>query len=431
MAEKLKFYGWGLLAVLFALDFINMGFPYYGATVINGYMIRQIPMTRSMLGLGFTFINLAVGFAAVLVAITLLKIGLRLTFVLGSAIICAGALFMGLYAYKPWHYLVAFGVVIGVGISFATLVPATTAVTRWFRRWRGRAMGVAVSASGFAGLLVSPFLDKMLRTAGGNWRAGWDIVAGAAVVAGILAAIFVRESPESMGQLPDGLPAEEQERPSRTDKLATKHAWTAGQAYGTVAYWLIAVAGITATYPFFFLVAHWILRLRGAGISSANAAWAMGVFTFGTLIGRWLGGIVMDFMNSRLAYVLGMCVYFVASYLAVIVTGDALMVAYVAALLFGGAYGWTFTCTSTITAHYFGPKAFPKLYGTMTLLVSVIASPAGYVGGRIFDTYHSYTRAFELNCVLVAVGIIAIIFAAMPTPRSAMASTAAVQQVAS
>jgi MFS family permease len=416
VAEQMKFYGWSLLAVLFSLDFINMGFPYYGATVINGYMIRELPMSRSTLGLGFTIINLAVGLGSVLAAYVLLKIGLRATFLLGSAVICAGALFMGLYAYKPWHYLVAFGVVIGAGISFATLVPATTAVTRWFRKYRGRAMGVAVSASGFAGLLVSPFLDKMLRTAGGNWRAGWDIVAGAAVLAGLLAVTFVRESPESMGQLPDGLPVEAQERPSRTDKLATKHAWTAGQAYRTSAYWLVALAGIMATYPFFFLVAHWILRLRGAGISSADAAWAMGVFTFGTLVGRWLGGTLMDFLNARLAYVLGMSFYFIASYLAIIVSADALTMAYVAALLFGAAYGWTFTCWSTITAHYFGPKAFPKLYGTMILLTSAIASPAGYVGGKIFDVYHTYTPAFELNCLLAAVGIVAILFAVMPRP---------------
>jgi MFS family permease len=428
--NKPGFYGWKLVAALFTLDFINMGFPYYGGSVINGYMIHQIPMSRSILGLGFTFLNLSLGLAAVLVAMSIVKYGLRTTFIFGSALICAGALIMGFYVSKPWQYLVTFGIVNGVGISFATLVPAAAGVTRWFRRYRGRAMGIALSASGFAGFAVSPFLDKMLRAAGGDWRAGWYIVAGAMVVAALIAFLFVKESPESLGQSVDGISEQAQSEPSRTDSLATKYPWTAGQAYGTSAYWLIALAGIATTFPFFFLVAHWILRLRGAGISSANAAFAMGLFTMGTLGGRWLGGILMDLMNSRLAFVLGLSVYFIASYLAIIVRPETLVFGYMASVLYGAAYGWTFTCAGTIVAHYYGPAAFPKLYGTMTFLVSAFASPAGYVGGKIFDLYGSYTRAIELNCVMAVIGIVAISFAVMPKPGREINAAALEREVA-
>lgn len=429
MADERPFYGWKLVAVLFSLDFINMGFPYYGGAVINGYMIHEIPMSRSTLGLGFTLINLFVGLAAVLVAMSIIKYGVRATFIVGSALICLGSLFMGLCASKPWHYLIAFGVMNGIGISFATLFPAATAVTRWFRRYRGRAMGIALSASGFAGFAVSPFLDKMLRSAGGNWHVGWEIVAGAVVIAGLLAFLFVKESPESLGQSVDGIPEEDQNRPSRTDTLATKYPWTASQAYRTSAYWLIAIGGIATTFPFFFFVAHWILRLRGAGISSADAAWAMGLFTIGTLGGRWLGGLLMDIMNSRLVFVIGLSLYFIGSYLAIIVRPDTLIVAYVAAVVYGGAYGWTFTCMITVTAHYYGPAAFPKLNGVMTLLTSACASPAGYIGGKLFDLYGSYTRAFELNCVMAAIGIVAVTFAVMPCPRNEVGAPT-IQEVA-
>jgi hypothetical protein len=39
-----KFYGWKLVGVLFILDFLNMGFPFFGGAVINTYMLKQIPM---------------------------------------------------------------------------------------------------------------------------------------------------------------------------------------------------------------------------------------------------------------------------------------------------------------------------------------------------------------------------------------------------
>src|SRR3974377_767670 len=105
MGSNPKFYGWFFLGVLFALDFINMGFPYFGGSVINGYMVQEIPMSRSTLGLGFTLINLAVGLAAVVVAAHIVKFGVRTTFVVGSAMICAGSLFMAIVCSRPWHYL--------------------------------------------------------------------------------------------------------------------------------------------------------------------------------------------------------------------------------------------------------------------------------------------------------------------------------------
>jgi MFS family permease len=413
------FYGWKLVIVLFFLVFFNMGFAYYGGSVINGYMIRQIPMSRSTLGLGFTLINLFVGLASVLAAMSIVNYGVRATFMIGSALICAGSLSLSFFASKPSHYLIAFGVINGAGISFSTLFTAATAVARWFRRYRGRAMGIALSSPGFAGFAVSPFLDKMLRHAGGNWRVGWEIVAGAMVVSGLLAFFFVKENPQSLGQSPDGISEEEQNRPSRTDNLATTHPWTPSQAYRTSAYWLIAIAGVATTFPFFFFVAHWILRLRGAGISSADAAWAMSLFTIGTIGGHWLGGLLLDVWDSRLVFAIGLSVYFVGSYLAIILRSDTLIIAYAAAASYGVASGWSLTCLSTVPAHYFGPAAFPKLNGVMTLVTSVLASPAGFVGGKLFDLYGSYTRAFELNCVIAAIGIVAVAFAAMPRPRDA------------
>lgn len=430
MPDKPKFYGWKLVAVLFILDFINMGFPYYGGSIINSYMIHDIVMSRATLGWGFTILNLFVGFAAIVVAMSIVKYGIRVTFVIGSVIIGLNALFLGFYASKPWHYLVGFGVVNGIGMSFATLVPCATGVTRWFRRYRGSMMGLALSASGISGFVLSPLLDKMLRTGGGNWHIGWRIVACAMVVSGLIAFLFVKESPESMGQTVDGLSEERQALPSRTDALATKYPWTAGEAYGTTAYWLIAIAGIAATFPYFLFIAHWVENLRGVGITPAKASWGLSLLTIGTLAGRWLGGILMDYLNARLAFILGVSVYFVSSYLAVVSRADTLTLAYVASILQGLAYGWTYSCSNTMIGHYYGPKAYPKLSGMYILLTSGCASPAGAVGGKIFDIYGSYTKSFELDAVLAIVAIIAMLFAAMPSPRGEVSATV-MQEVAS
>jgi len=127
--------------------------------------------------------------------------------------------------------------------------------------------------------------------------------------------------------------------------------------------------------------------------------------------------LLMDFLNARLVFVLGASLYFVSSYLAFTSNAEALKLAYVASALQGIAYGWTYSCTNTMVGHYYGRKAYPKLSGMYIFLTSAIASPAGLVGGMIFDRFGSYAKSFELDAALAAVGIVAIVFAAMPTPR--------------
>ena len=160
MTSKQSFYGWKLVAVLFVLDFLNMGFPFFGGAVINTYMLKQIPMARSTYGLGFSLLNLFIGLVSVVVAAAILKWNTRTSFAIGSVIICVGALWLSFFATKPWHYLVAYGIVIGTGISFSTIVPVTTVAARWFRRYRGRAMAIPLSASGFAGFVGAPLINR-------------------------------------------------------------------------------------------------------------------------------------------------------------------------------------------------------------------------------------------------------------------------------
>jgi MFS family permease len=319
-----SFYGWKLVAALWVLDFLNMGFPLFGGAVINTYMLKQIAMERSTYGLGFTLLNLFVGLPSMLVAASILKWGIRASFAIGSSLIFLGALWLSYFATKPWHYLLGFGVIIATGISFATIVPVTTAVTRWFNRYRGRAMAIPLAASGCAGFLGAPFINKILAANGGNWRQAWQVVAGIAVASAIFAFIFVKERPEDLGQTVDGAPPDTAAAAAASpSRLITSLSWTPSQAFKTPAYWLIVVGGLACQFPYFFFIAHWILHLRQHGISAADAAWAQGLFTLGGIGGRLIGGWLMDKMPARFAFMSGLCCYFLGSFLAMNVSSAA------------------------------------------------------------------------------------------------------------
>lgn len=417
MTQTKSFYGWKLVGVLWLLDFLNMGFPYYGGAVINTYMLKEIAMNRSTYGLGFTLLNLFVGLPSMIVAAAILRWGVRQTFAIGSCLILIGALWLSFVATQPWQYLVGFGVLTGTGISFGTIVPAATAITRWFVRYRGRAMAVTLSASGFAGFVGAPVTNRILAATGGNWRLAWIVVCGVAVLSGSIAFFFVKERPEDLGQIADGrIDANRPDSESRSHSLVAAFRWTAGQAYATRAYWMIVAGGIACQFPFFFFTAHWLLHLRGAGVHSADAAWAMGLLSIGAVGGRLIGGWLIDRLPARLAFITGLGCYFFGSVLALNVNSHDLWIAYFAAVLYGSGFGWTFICMNTATAHFFGPQAFPKLNGMAMLLTAVVCSPAGFIGGKLFDAYGNYKLAFQLNMMIAAAGVFALLFATMPTP---------------
>jgi MFS family permease len=394
MTSERDFYGWKLVFFLWLLDFLNMGFPLYGGAVINTYMLKEIPMSRSTFGMGFTLLNLFVGIPSILVAASIVKWGIRRTFGIGSAMIFVGALWLAMIASQPWHYWVGFGVLTAMGISFGTIIPAATAVTRWFSRYRGRAMAVTLSASGFAGFFVSPLINRILTANGGNWRQAWAIVAGISVLSAIVAFLFVREATARV----------------------TKFPWDPQQAYGTRAYWMILAGAVACQFPFFFFTAHWLLHLKGVGVPPEDAAFAMGLFTLGTVFGRLIGGWLMDGMEGRYAFMLGFCCYFLGSFLAIRVSPEALWIAYSAAILYGTGFGWTFICLNTVTGHYYGPAAFPKVSGMILMRAAPFCALSGYLGGKLFDLYHSYKLAFEVNSAVAAIGVIALFFARMPEP---------------
>ncbi|SDF33258.1 MFS transporter [Sporomusa acidovorans] len=422
MSDERKFYGWNLVGVLWFIYLLNMGFVLYGGVVIHTYMMKEIVMDRATYGLAFTLVNFFTGVPAVLVGTSVVKYGVRWTMLFGSALLVIGTVWMALVTSAPWHYVVGFGAILGLGMGFSTIVPLTTVLSRWFVRMRGRAIGIAMTASGFAGFIASPLMNKIMVSNDGDWRQGWLIILGLVIFGAIITFIFVKERPEDMGQVPDGKIIDSTVSPSVDGPLITKYSWTPSEAYRTLAFWLVFIAAIAEGYPFYFFTAHWIPHLRGLGISAADAALAMGMFTMGGIAGRIIGGWLMDKIAARYAFATGLCGYIIGSILAMQVTPNNLILGYIAAICYGAAFGWTFVCQNTVVANFFGAKNYPKINGTLFSGSVLVGCCSGLIGGKVFDIFKSYNPAFYIIMTIVVIGIIAIIFAKMPVAPSVRSS---------
>ncbi len=418
MSTTAKFYGWKLVGILWFLYMVNMGFALYGGLIANTYMLKDVVMDRTTFGLGVTICLFALGLPSMLIAMSIEKWGARWTFAIGSMLIFVGSIIMSM-ATQPWHYFVGFGGFVGAGVGFATVMPCSTLVTRWFQRFRGKAMALTMTAAGFGGFIGSPAINKILALNGGNWHQTWLIIGGIALAGLVVSLLFVKERPEDLGQVPDGKKEEPSARQDvAANKLQTSYLWTPAEAYRTKAFWLIVIAGHATFYPFYFTGAHWVLHLKGFGLSAADAALGMGIFTLVSVFGKMGGGVLLDKLAGRYVFIIGICITALGSFLGI--NANSLMLAYIASGLLGLGFGWTFVTSSTIIANYYGPFAFPKLFGLQYFIISVTCPLAGVIGGKIFDIFNSYTLAFYINIAVCALSILAILCALPPTSKNEM-----------
>ena len=416
MSVRQKFYGWKLVAVLFFLYLLNLGFPLYGGLIVHSYMVKKIAMNRATFGLGMTVFNIVMGVMSPLIAAAITRWGIRVALLIGSALLLLGSLVMA-NTTQPWQYILGFGVLMGAGAGFGTTVTLTTSATRWFRRYRGRAIGIIMAAGGIGGFVVSPAMNRLMVLNGGNWHQAWLLIGGCCILGGIIAYLFVKEDPSDLGQFQDGIAPDSSTKDSaKAFTQSADYHWTAAEGYKTLAYWLIVFVGFAMYFPYFLVQAHWIFHMKGIGLSAADAAWTMGLFTLSGVFGRMIGGWFQDIFPARFVFVVGLALMASGIALGGLFSAGSVLLAYLASVILGFGFGSSLTNLPTILGNYFGHDAFSKLYGTAFMIALVIASFAGILGGKLFDVFHSYHVAWEICIAISAAGIVALFFTVPPQP---------------
>src|SRR4030042_7164890 len=111
---------------------------------------------------------------------------------------------LGLAAMRNLWTLYAVLGVSGFLLVGLTFLPAQTAITNWFDKYRGRALALAVVGPNFGGFLLPPFNEFLIRQWG--WRLTWVFASAVLWVVVIpLVAVFVRSRPSGMGLPVDGI----------------------------------------------------------------------------------------------------------------------------------------------------------------------------------------------------------------------------------
>src|SRR5277367_1869450 len=313
-----------MLATLWGVMFLNLGFPAYGPAVINAAMAKSVGLHREALGNMFMIYMIMSGLPGPLVAISVNHFGVRKTLTLGSAFIVLGALLMATVVTGSLGAMLCYGLLVGTGVATGSALASQAGLARWFVRRRSLALSVLYSASAIGGFVAAPLLNRLIDVTG-NWRAGWWLLAALSAGAACIALGVVRERPEDLGQVADGFgpaAAAGEPAPDTRPVFVSRREWTFREAARHPSYWLLLGSLVGGSGGYTLFLAHGVVHMQDLGHSAAVGAWAVGVMTVSGLIGKAILAAFGDRIDPRYIFALFMAVFAVG--LMVIVNARAL-----------------------------------------------------------------------------------------------------------
>jgi len=421
-AEKRPFYGWKLLFIFWTIIILNFAFPTFGTSVVNTYMAEAMRLSRKELGLAFSVFSLMAGLPGPIVAASINKLGIRATLVIGTLLTSCGALLMAAYVKTTFQAILVLGLIVGAGAAMAGTVAPQVGVARWFHRKRARAMSLMLTASGIGGFIAVPTLNAVIARDQANWRAAWWLMASMSLLAAIVSALFVKDSPEQMAQVPDGDDSSENGSGLAGARAShgvfkTTEDWTLGEALRSRTLWFIVATYLGFFMGFFIYIAHGIAHLKGLGHSPGEAAKSISIIFISSLIGQSTVAVLGDRIEPRYISAVAVCLYGCGTLLAIRAVDLTTM--YVYAIMMGTGFSAAFTCMMTIWGNYYGPKLYPALLGLTTPFGTILGSIGPVAAGYFYDKRGTYAGAFKAVAALCFASAFLYLLAVPPLRRTA------------
>ncbi len=417
-SEARGFYGWWLLFFLWVVYTIPVGFVFYSPAVLYPFMIQEMGWSRGEIMIGSTAVLLLFGVTGPLTAWMIGRFGARVTLAAGGVIVAMTSFLMGLMGHIYPVYLVL-SVFIGLGVSFASMIPVQMVVVSWFNLRRARAMGLVMAGGAIGGFVAPQVISQVVQAVGGNWRIGWFTIAGASLVGAAVAMSAVRNQPADMGQHPDGLVLDRMNAVTdgvswTTRTYRTSVEWTARQALKTRALWLLIGAVVGSFFLWQVVVSQGPLHLQDRGFDPAMAAFFYSLAIGLSIVGRFTIAAVGDIIEPRFLFALGALCILAGGILFWFVTPEAMWTAYLYPLLAGFGFGAAYICIPTITSNYWGSQAFAPISGLISPVTMLVQSLAAPIAGFFYDLQGTYVTVMFISWMAAALGFVAVLLCRPP-----------------
>lgn len=337
----------------------------------------------------------------------------------GSVLVYGLATVWTAYATQPWQWH-AYGVIYGVTCSFFMFLAVPTLINAWFKKSAGVALGIVGAALSLLAAVTSKMLGSYIA------EVGWQharLVLGIVItiVPTLLAAIFIRKSPESMGVTAWG-----EGEATTTATAAPATGATVEQARRSPAFYLLILSG-----GFLVMCASFFQQIPSfaatGSLGAAAGATAVSIIMVGGVLGKFLLGWMADQFGIKITGVFAGLAGAAGLVLA-LVAGSNTTVFYVGLGIFGIGYSALTVVAPMLAREGFGTANYPKIYSWVSTGIFVGSGLAALTYARIYDMTKSFTPAFIMVIAMYVLVAAFVPYIARVAPKSWKGQAAPVGQ---
>jgi MFS family permease len=375
----------------------------YGMSNVFGVflkpLISEFGWNRGLISSAYSINQIAFGIFALVSGAFSDRYGVRKVLIINGAIYGVGLMLMSRTT-SIWHVYLFYGVIAGAGYG-SLVVPTVTAVTKWFDKRRGLAVGITQSGMGAGMFIFSPLAAHLNLSYG--WRSAY-LLYGLIVLAVVIpAALFIKDEPSLMGLRTYGADGDG-ESVDINSPDASVSGITGRKAVRTRPFWFLNCIHFSDCICHSIILVHLVAYLIDIGFTSSTAASVLGVVGASAAAGTIVSGILTDRIGGCNALRSALVCQLIMVVLLFIVR-DLWMI-YIIAVFFGLGLGGLITPYPVLTRQYFSETAAGTIYGSQLVCATTGMALGGFLGGFLYDVTGNYITSFTVSLCAGTVALI-------------------------
>lgn len=411
------FYGWFIVATAFLVNFAQTPLvnPVLGVFIkpVSEELGGSRGLFSALVTLGFVLGAIGGPIAGAIID----RRGGREVVIITSAF--AGAAMLCLAFVREFWQFALFYVLAKAAVSGTGQLAVTVAVSNWFVRMRGRAIGFTYV--GFrTGQAVMPLVAYFFMVISG-WRLSWVALALFLVFLSIVpTALFLQRRPEDLGLLPDGASAPDPAKPSPgKSPLPTKTevSWNLKQAINTRAFWLLCLVSLQLNLPGTAINLHAVSYLDDMGIDRTAAVTAISLLLAIAAVATTGWGFLAERIPVRFCLMATLVVEALGVWLFSQVRDLPLL--WLFTFVHGIGLAGGVALIAVTWADYFGRASLGAIRGATSLVQTAGVAAGPLIAGIVYDLSGSYQSAFSFFIVSNLVAGFLMLLATVPRQKTA------------